>query len=124
MSYDFDYHAGVDIEYPFRPKRPTLKSNPTSVDALAYANALAEYETAFAEYNEEISIINREKTARMSNLKGRMQKDYCLNDMQFEILWTAAWESGHDHGLAEVASHFDDFYDLVTRWESASSQKS
>ena len=119
MSYDYNYFSGNDLTYPVRPRKPVLQANATSADALVYANELAAYEAAMVDYNAARESYNVASGARMLEFKARVKSDYRLNDAEFDVLWSRAWEDGHAYGLSEVISHFDDYYDMAMAFVKA-----
>jgi hypothetical protein len=115
-AYDFDYYGGMDIVYPTKPVKPVLGRNADSVEAMAWAEALAEYESELKSYKEDCAVYGQEAGHRLKELQERLRDDYNLTEAQFFVLWHRAWEHGHSAGLSEVYHYFNEFYELVTEF--------
>jgi hypothetical protein len=115
-AYDFDYYNGMDIVYPTKPVKPTLGRNADSAEALAWAEALAEYESELNSYNEDFAYYRAQKGLRLAALQERLRDDYDLTEAQFFVLWHRAWEHGHSAGLSEVYHYFHEFYEMASEF--------
>ena len=113
-NYDYAYYEGEDLKYYSKPTKPTLSRNPNSVEALAYAEALADYERELESYKENIAYYTAQKTLRMKELRETIQADYDINEKQFAVLWSAAYENGHSEGIQQVVNRFDGYYDMAS----------
>ena len=115
-SYDFDYYGGMDIVYPTKPTKPVLGRNADSAEAMAWAEALAEYESELKSYEEDFAYYREQKGVRLAALQERLRDDYDITRGQVSILWQRAWEHGHSSGLSEVYHYFDEFYDMASEF--------
>ena len=113
-NYDYAYYEGADLKYYSKPIKPTLGRNPNSVEALAYATALDDYERQFDSYKESCAYNEAQKTLRMKELQETIQADYDINEKQFAVLWGPAYEDGHSEGLNQVVNRFDEYYDMAS----------
>lgn len=117
--FDFDYYSGRDLMYPSLIKKPRLGSNATAQEHREYADLLKQYEkdnqarkAAVAEYNNAVAV-------RLEEFKNKLRDDYDLTQGQFDIIWMFAWERGHSYGLQEVYHHFEEFYEMATKFAEA-----
>jgi len=113
-NYDYAYFEGEDLKQYSKPVKPTLDRNPTSEDARTFADALDDYERQFDSYKESCAYNEAQKTLRMKELQETMQADYDINEKQFALLWTTAYEDGHSEGLHQVVNRFDEYYDMAS----------
>lgn len=113
-KYDYAYYEGEDLKYYSKPIKPTLGRNPNSVEALAYAEALAEYERELESHKENIAYYTAQKNNRMKELRETIQADYDISEAQFFVLWSVAYEDGHSEGLQQVVNRFDEYYEMAT----------
>lgn len=111
---DFDYYSGKDLTLPKHPKRPALAAKHTSQEALAYSEALVDFESAMVNFHAEISDYNTKAMAREQELKDTLRNDYDLNEKQFNLLWNFAWEEQRSGGLQRVVELFNEYYDLTS----------
>lgn len=123
MSYDFDYFSGTDIKSPVKPTKPTLGRNPTAIDARAFADALEEYEREFRSYEEDKSYYQSQRTDRFNQFRVDLQKEYSLNDSEFNVIWSEAYDRGHSGGLQEVYGEFDRLFDFVVKYAETVKKK-
>jgi hypothetical protein len=42
-----------------------------------------------------------------------------INDAQYNVIYSLAWDKGHAYGLSEVELYFSDFYDLCVDYVKA-----
>lgn len=113
-KYDYAYYEGADLLNALKPIKPSLGRNPTSVEALAYAEALADYERELESYKENIAYYTAQKNNRMKELQETIKADYDISDAQFFVLWAPAYENGHSAGLNEVVNCFDEYYEMAS----------
>jgi hypothetical protein len=63
-------------------------------------------------YDEEVRRLNTEKNHICNIFEGRMKEllkdEFELNDAETNVIWFKAWEDGHDSGIYNVVSHFED----------------
>lgn len=123
MSYDFDYFSGTDIKSPVKPIKPTLGRNPTAIDARAFADALEEYEREFRSYEEDKSYYQHQMSDRRREFEDNLKKDYGLDDDEFAVIWSEAYDRGHSGGLQEVYSEFDRLFDFVVKYAETVKKK-
>ncbi len=116
MDYDFDYYGGKDLHYPNKPTKPRLSAAPTAAQARAYADELEAYEIKLKQYRDCYEDYTRSLNGRLFELKTRLRDEYDITEAQMHLLWSRAWEDGHDEGLRRVVEIFDDLYDLVTQF--------
>ncbi len=116
MYFDFDYFSGKDLHYPNKPRKPTLGRNPDSVEAMAWAEAMVEYERELKSYKEDRDYYSDTINRRLKELQKKLQDDYDITDTQFSILWNRAWEEGHSEGLYRVVGIFDELYDIASEF--------
>lgn len=114
------YYAGEDIAYPSRPTRPPRPTpdSPAS-EYRAYASKLEEHETAYAEWREKSDAYRVALNAREKELRVDLAAVYGLTPGQVDVLYNAAYESGHSSGLSEVINKLDDLMDLVLAFNNA-----
>jgi hypothetical protein len=117
-AYDFDYYNGMDIVYPTKPTKPTLgrAGVVNSVEAMAWAEALVDYEHELKSYEDDFAYYRAQKGLRLAALQERLRDDYDLTEAQFFVLWHRAWDQGHSSGLSEVYHYFDEFYDMASEF--------
>lgn len=113
MSYNFDYYSGKDIQYPTRPKKPVLPTNPTPDELRAYADQLEVYDALKMEYNEKVSDYHSKVNERLDKFQQVLMVDYNLLKPQVDVIWGYAWEEGHSAGLQEVYNYFDTYYEMI-----------
>ena len=113
MSYNFDYYSGKDIQYPTRPKKPVLPTNPTPDELRAYADQLEIYDALKMEYNEKVSDYHSKVNERLDKFQQVLMVDYNLLKPQVDVIWGYAWEEGHSAGLQEVYNYFDTYYEMI-----------
>jgi hypothetical protein len=113
-KYDYAYYEGADLKSYSKPIKPRLGRRPNSVEALAYAEALAEYERELESYKEHMEYYNQQRDGRMNQLHEAIQVDYDINPKQFAWLWSAAYENGHSEGLQQVVNRFDEYYNMAS----------
>jgi hypothetical protein len=116
MNYDFDYYSGKNLYCPTKPVKPTLGRNPSAIEARAWADAMEEYESEFEVYLEDLDHYNRSINNRVCELKTRLRDDYDITDSQLGVLWSKAWEDGHDEGLRRVVDIFNELYDIASQF--------
>ena len=116
MNYDLDYFNGRDLIYPASPKKPLLVKDATAAQVREYADQLEVYEAEMVKYRGHREWYNTETNRRLQELRDRVRDDYDITQAQFDLLWNRAWEDGHSSGLHEVLSHFDDLYELATKF--------
>jgi hypothetical protein len=123
MSYDFDYYRGEDLRAPVKPVKPVLGRNPTAIDARAFADALEEYEREFRSYEEDKSYYQHQMSARHREFEDTLQKDYALDDSEFSVIWSEAYDRGHSGGLQEVYGEFDRLFDFAVKYAETVKKK-
>lgn len=116
MSYDFDYYRGTDLIVPVKPVKPTLGRNPSALEARAFADALEEYEREFRAYEENRGYYQHTVNARAREFEDKLKKDYGLNDDEFAVIWSEAYDRGHSGGFHEIYSEFDSLYDFALKY--------
>lgn len=120
MNYDFDYYSGVHLSIPQKPVKPTIGRNPSAVEARAWAEALEEYESALASYNEDLGWYRSEKNALLIKFQDNLRTDYDLEVAAFDVIWSEAWNRGHSAGLCEVYYEFDRLFEFLDKWKKVS----
>jgi hypothetical protein len=116
MEYDFDYYGGKDLNYPNKPTKPRMGSTPTAAEARRYADELEAYEIKLKEYRDIYDDYTRRLNGRLFELKNRLRDEYAITDEQMHLLWSRAWEDGHDEGLHLVADLFDELYEIASQF--------
>lgn len=116
MSYDFEYYSGDMLRMPEKPTKPRMERNPTSIEARAYADALEEYESALASYNEDLGWYRSEKAGLLIKFQDKVRSDYGLSNEPFSVLWNEAYNRGHSGGLQEVYNEFDSLFEFLIKW--------
>jgi hypothetical protein len=119
MSYDFDYYDGTDFAYPQKPTKPKLTPKHDSVEALAYADALVDYEHEFESYKESLSWYNDSKATRLTLFKDMLRDDHDITQVQFNIIWHAVEASANLGGymVSQAAvDQFDLLYDMAAEF--------
>ncbi len=116
MDYDFDYYGGKDLHLPIKPTKPVLDRNADSVEALAWAEALVDYEHELKSYEEDFAYYRAQKRLRMTALQDQLRDDYDITTGQFSILWQKAYDDGHSEGLRRVVEIFDELYDVASQF--------
>lgn len=119
MSYDFEYYSGDMLRMPEKPVKPRLERNPTSIEARAYADALEEYESALASYNEDLGWYRSEKAQLLIKFQDKLRSDYGLHESEFSVIWSEAYRRGHSGGLQEVYHEFDSLFDFVLKYSAS-----
>lgn len=109
MNYDFEYYCGCDITVPTKPAKPVLRGKHTSVEALAYAEALVEYERELLGYQEDKAFYGRELSSRREKFFTVLAADYNLSVRELALAWEEASE------LASSASDLESVYDVFDR---------
>lgn len=109
MNYDFEYYCGCDITVPTKPAKPVLRGKHTSVEALAYAEALVEYERELLGYQEDKAFYGRELSSRREKFFTVLATDYNLSVRELALAWEEASE------LASSASDLESVYDVFDR---------
>ena len=120
-NYDYAYYEGEDLKYYSKPTKSTLSRNPNSVEALAYAEALADYERELESYNDSCVYNGAQKNNRMNQLRETIQADYDISEAQFFVLWSVAYEDGHSEGLQQVVNRFDEYYEMASAFAALES---
>lgn len=108
MNYDFDYYCGCDITVPTKPAKLFLHDKHTSVDALAYAEALVEYERELLGYQEDESLYNYVLSTRKKQFFDILLTDYNLTKDEF----TVVWEEAIDHSGGDPEADLDGIYSI------------
>jgi hypothetical protein len=114
MEYDFNYFSGKDLAKPTKPHRPRLASPHNSIEAFKHAEDFQKYEILLDVYSQDISILNRNKSARRSEMIFTLQTDYDINRKQFDLIWDMA-ESNSDC-MQRTIEVFDEYYSLITKF--------
>ena len=117
MSYDFDYYKGNGLSYPEMPTKPFLSPNHKSPEALAYADALVDYEHEIEDYKELLSVYNTSKYTRLTEFCNLLRDDHDISQAQFNIIWQAVNKSndlGGNNMVSQAAvDRFILFYDMA-----------
>jgi hypothetical protein len=121
-SEEFDT-ARREIEYPKRPRNPSLALKKKDFDSeaqyfRAMADASEEYEREMAKYKVE-----REKVGAIEGEISLDFRAFCIsehvdNDVPEEIkslVYSAAYEEGHSGGYSEIYNAMDDFAEIANR---------
>ena len=108
MNYDFDYYGGSDITIPTKPAKPFMHDKHTSVDALAYAEHLVEYERDLASYQEDESLYNYVLSTRKKQFFDILLTDYNLSKDEFAVVW----EEAIDHSGGDPEADLDGIYSI------------
>ena len=119
MNYDFDYYSGGHLSVPQKPVKPTIGRNPSAIEARAWAEALEEYESALASYNENLGWYRSEKAALLIKFQDNLRTDYDLEATAFDAIWSEAWDRGYSGGLHEVYHEFDRLFEFLEKYEKA-----
>jgi len=114
---DISYYECEDLEYPIRPKKPFLSSNPTKEQALSYAEALGEYEENFKKYEALRKEYQQLNSDRLDEFKKDLAEEYgysWMNESIIDVIYNKAWDDQHHCGLSAVASEFEDLCGFVS----------
>lgn len=117
MSYDFDYYSGKYLKSPVKPKKPSLERNPTALDARAYADAMEEYERELEGYKEDFTFYQRSAGALLEELENRLKIEYGISDLQFNLIWSEAYDRKHSYGLEDVYHEFDSLFEFANTYK-------
>ena len=120
MNYDFGYYSGEHLSVPQKPVKPTIGRNPSPVEARAWADALEEYESALASYNEDLGWYRSEKAQLLTKFQDKLRSNYGLSETAFNVIWSEAWDRGHSGGLYEVYHEFDSLFEFLIKWGKVS----
>ncbi len=114
MNYDFDYYCGSDITVPTKPAKPFLRGKHTSIEALAYAEHLVEYERDLAGYQEDESFYNYVLSTRKKQFVDILLTDYNLSKDEFTVVWEEAIDHSGGDPEADLESIYTVFNSLMT----------
>lgn len=118
MNYDFDYYCGLDITVPTKPAKPFLRGKHTSVEALAYAEALVEYERDLAGYQEDKAFYGRELNSRREKFFSLLATDYNISIRQLALTWEEAQCHASADDLETVYTLFDSLMTFIDRYNA------
>ena len=48
--------------------------------------------------------------------KDKLKKDYGLDDDEFAVIWSEAYDRGHSGGFHEIYTEFDSLYDFALKY--------
>ena len=100
--------------YPSKPVKPLLPKNASSVEARAYADALADYEKLLEAYNVARDEWRAESNRLNEQFRTDVEAEYEMTDHpKRDLLWSKAYDHGHSAGYGEVLSWYDDLHDLI-----------
>ena len=118
MNYDFDYYCGCDITVPTKPAKPFLRGKHTSVEALAYAEALVEYERDLAGYHEDKAFYGRELNSRRERFFGILAIDYKISTRELALAWEEAQCHASADDLETVYTVFDSLMTFIDKYNA------
>lgn len=117
LTLDYSYYELKDVEYPTKPRKPTLPSVMAGPEAFRkYATKLGEWESLLEEYKEKRNSIQKLEAERMQEFKEELFSLYAYDGTSretFEIIYQKAWEDGHSHGLWFVAEGVNELCGFV-----------
>lgn len=119
MNYDFEYYCGCDITVPTKPAKPFLRGKHTSIEALAYAEALVEYERDLAGYHEDKAFYGRELNSRRERFFGILAIDYKISTSELALAWEEAQCHASADDLETVYTVFDSLMAFIDRYNAA-----
>lgn len=119
MNYDFEYYCGCDITVPTKPAKPVLRGKHTSVEALAYAEALVEYERELLGYQEDKAFYGRELSSRREKFFTVLAADYNLSVRELALAWEEASGLVSASDLETVYTVFDSLMTFIDRYNAA-----
>ena len=118
MNYDFEYYCGCNITVPTKPAKPFLRGKHTSVEALAYAEALVEYERELLGYQEDKAFYGRELSSRQEQFFAVLAKDYNLSIRELALTWEEAQCHASADDLETVYAVFDSLITFIDRYNT------
>jgi hypothetical protein len=118
MNYDFEYYCGCNITVPTKPAKPFLRGKHTSVEALAYAEALVEYERELLGYQEDKAFYGRELSSRREQFFAVLAKDYNLSIRELALVWEEAQCHASADDIETVYAVFDSLITFIDRYNT------
>jgi hypothetical protein len=119
MSYDFDHYNAESVTYPEKPTKPKLTPKHNSAEALAYADALVDYEHEFESYKESLSWYNNLKSERLMLFCNLLRDDYDISQAQFNVIWHVVISnrpSGTPIASQATVDYFDMCYEMASEF--------
>lgn len=118
MNYDFEYYCGCNITVPTKPAKPFLRGKHTSVEALAYAEALVDYERELLGYQEDKAFYGRELNSRREQFFDVLCKDYNISTRELALAWEEAQCHASADDLETVYTVFDSLCTFIDRYNA------
>ena len=92
--------------YPEKPRKPVLLTGANSEAIRVYADAFAEFEKKFAEFETDRAIYYQRK-GEIEHMVGDLIKsesglDSIVPVLYRDKIWSIAWDAGHSDGYYEV----------------------
>mgnify|MGYP003638634100 CR=1 FL=1 len=119
MSYDFDHYNAESVKAPEKPTKPRLSPKHDSVEALAYGEALVDYEQRLSSYKESLSWYNNLKSERLMLFCNLLRDDYDISQAQFNVIWAmgiAHRPSGTPIASQATVDYFDMCYEMASEF--------
>lgn len=91
--------------YPEKPHKPVLYSSHDSKRIRAHADAFAEYEVKFVEFEAQRIDYYKRQSEIEHEIKALITHESGLSDIPIQYrtkVWDVAWEKGHSSGYYEV----------------------
>lgn len=123
MNYDFEYYCGCNITVPTKPAKPFLRGKHTSVEALAYAEALVDYEREILGYQEDKAFYGRELNSRREQFFAVLCTDYNISISELALAWEEAQCHASADDLETVYTVFDSLITFIDRYNAATAKK-
>lgn len=103
------------IEFPDRPLKPRLGSNPTAADARRFADELELFETLMLKYDNAIKSFHKGQINAEARFEAALADEYYLKnhpkrDMVYSV--ARAMATGCGGGDREVAAYYHDLANL------------
>jgi hypothetical protein len=113
------FYAGDDIETPIRPGKPVKfdRNDPQSIRG--YADKMEEWIDEKELYDVHISAYRAAKQLRLDILRQDLAEENDMNIAQATVLFSAAWDDGHDEGFNSVIDRFEHLVEIVNNFNRA-----
>jgi len=103
------------MQYPEVLRRPHLNHTHSSEKVIQYAEDLKKYEDSLPKYQEEKQKYRVEENRLYDLFKQDAFEELAIEKHpKKDILWSIAWERGHDGGLQNVWAEVQELSELLT----------
>lgn len=115
--YDNDHYKNT-LPYPTGAQRPAVlgkRAGDLTADEIAsLPQAKADYEAALEQRKADRDAYSAREREIKDELRRDLEVEHGMTDHpKADLLWSKAWEYGHDASLGEVIGHYEDFVELV-----------